>query len=358
VAAGEKLKIAQEDVKLDGWAVESRVYAEDPFRNFLPSTGRLTVYRPPGDGTEDGLTVRTDTGVSEGSDISLYYDPMIAKLITHGPTRDAAIDHMVRALDAFYIDGIQHNIPFLAAIMSHRRWREGALSTGFIAEEYPDGFSPRSPGADERATLAIVAAAIDHLSNQRRREITHQLDTGSVAFSESRVVRLGDDIQPVTVTGSFGEDIEVRLVDETGKPNEPTAVSSDWWFGTPIWTGKLNGVEVSVQVRPVLNGFDLAWRGVHVPAYVYTGREAELAALMPVKEPPDTSMQLLCPMPGLVVAINVEAGQQVKAGEALCVVEAMKMENILRAERDVTVSEILAKPGDSLAVDATIMVFE
>ncbi len=358
VAAGEKLKVKQQDIKINGWAIESRVYAEDPFRNFLPSTGRLASYRPPEEGTNAGLTIRNDTGVSEGGEISVYYDPMIAKLITHGATRDAAIDHMIRALDAFYISGIQHNIPFLSAIMEHPRWREGTISTGFIAEEYPDGFFHRLPDGQERITFTIVAAAIDHLANQRRREITDQMGGDGVKFAHRRIVRLGNDSQQVIVSGKFGEDIEVALLDDSGQEHERTTVTYDWWFGEPIWIGKLNGVELSVQVRPILNGFDLSYRGVHVSAYVYTQREAELAALMPVKEPPDTSKQLLCPMPGLVVSIHVEKGQQVKAGETLCVVEAMKMENILRAERDSTVAEILATPGDSLAVDATIMEFE
>jgi len=358
VAAGEKLKLTQDDIKLNGWAIEARVYAEDPFRNFLPSTGRLSAYRPPEEGTQSGLTIRNDTGVSEGGEISVYYDPMIAKLITHAGTRDVAIDHMIRALDAFYISGIQHNIPFLSAIMKHPRWQKGALSTGFIAEEYPDGFSHQLPDEQERVTLTIVAAAIDHLANQRRREITHQMGGEGMRFAHQRVVRLGDQNQRVIVAGQLGEDIEVALLDDAGNEQARTNLDFDWWFGGPIWVGKLNGVEVSVQVKPILNGFDLSYRGVQVPAYVYTQREAELEALMPVKEPPDTSKQLLCPMPGLVVSIHVEKGQKVKAGETLCVVEAMKMENILRAERDAMVAEILVKPGDSLAVDATIMEFE
>ena len=358
VAAGEKLKIKQDDVKLNGWAIESRVYAEDPYRNFLPSTGRLTAYHPPKEGTETGLTVRNDTGVTEGSEISIYYDPMIAKLITHAPTRDGAIDHMVRALDDFYIDGIQHNIPFLSAIMTHPRWRKGALSTGFIAEEYPDGFEPRVPSKEEALVLSVVAASIDHLSNQRRREITDQMEGDGVRFAQHRVVSMGGEIQRVVIAGSIGRDIDITLVDKKGKQQDHAIVSADWWFGQPIWRGRVNGVETNVQVRPVLNGFELSYRGVSVPVHVYTEREAQLAALMPVKVPPDTSKQLLCPMPGLIVSIHVEEGQEVKAGESLCIVEAMKMENNLRAERDSTVAEILAKPGDSLAVDATIMTFE
>ena len=358
VAAGEKLKLKQDDIKLNGWAIESRVYAEDPFRNFLPSTGRLTAYRPPREGTFYGLTIRNDTGVAEGGEISIYYDPMIAKLITHGPDRNAATDHMIGALDAFYIDGIQHNVPFLSALMQHPRWREGALTTGFLAEEYPDGFHPRAPSEAEAQTLTMVAAAIDHLGNQRRRQISDQIGGKEVRFPDQRVVRLGDTSRKVKVAGCFGEDIEVKLLDDRGSVIEKAVLVSDWWFGEPLWRGEINGVGTTVQVRPILNGYDLSYRGIHVPAYVYTLREAELAALMPVKEAPDTSKQLLCPMPGLMVAMHVKEGQAVKAGEALCVVEAMKMENILRAERDATVSAIHADTGDSLAVDAVIMEFE
>ncbi len=358
VAAGEKLKLKQDDITLNGWAIESRVYAEDPFRNFLPSTGRLTAYRPPREGNYYGLTIRNDTGVAEGGEISIYYDPMIAKLITHGPDRNAATDHMIGALDAFYIDGIQHNIPFLSALMQHPRWRKGALTTGFLAEEYPDGFQPRAPSEAEAQTLTMVAAAIDHLGNQRRRQITDQMGGEAVLFPDERVVQLGDSHRKVKVAGGFGEDVEVMLLDDRGSTIEKALLVSDWWFGEPLWSGEINGVGTTVQVRPILNGYDLSYRGIHVPAYVYTLREAELAALMPVKEAPDTSKQLLCPMPGLVVAIHVEEGQAIKAGEALCVVEAMKMENILRAEKDATVAAIHAEPGDSLAVDAVIMEFE
>jgi len=358
VAAGEKLKIRQDDVKLNGWAIESRVYAEDPFRNFLPSIGRLTAYRPPEEGTDMGLTIRNDTGVTEGSEISLYYDPMIAKLITHASTREAAIEHMAHALDEFYIDGIQHNIPFLSAIMMQPRWRKGTLSTGFIAEEYPDGFSPRDPTGEECVTLAVVAAAIDSLSNQRRRKITQQMDGGAFHFAERRHVVLGDRSQQVIVSGGLTDDIEVALLDNKGKETQRLTVVSQWWFGAPIWRGKIDGVPVEVQVRPILNGYDLSRRGVSLASYVYTDREAALAELMPVREMPDTSKQLLCPMPGLVVAIHVKEGQAVEAGDPLCVVEAMKMENNLRAERNGTVKEIHAKAGDSLAVDAVIMEFE
>ncbi len=359
IADGEKLKIQQKDVKIDGSAIEARVYAEDPSRNFLPSTGRLVRYRPPETGEENGITVRLDTGVEEGGEISVYYDPMIAKLVTHAPTRIEAVDAMGRALDAFAIDGFRHNIPFLAALMRHPRWREGDISTKFIAEEYPEGFVAPLPEGETRDVLISVAAAIDHLSNARRRNITQQMLGEPVTFAAERVVELGGASERVTVKPA-GEDEEESLVIEfsgEGKGRE-IELQSDWWFGDPVWRGTIDGRKVAVQVRPILNGFELTYQGVEVSARVYTAREAELMALMPIKEPPDTSKMLLCPMPGMVVSLAVEEGQQVAAGDTLCVVEAMKMENVLKAERDATVSKILAEPGDSLNVDAVIMEFE
>jgi propionyl-CoA carboxylase alpha chain len=357
VAAGEKLQIKQADVKLSGWAVESRVYAEDPYRNFLPSIGRLTRYRPPKEGTACGGTVRKDTGVFEGAEISMYYDPMIAKLVTHAPTREAAIDLQAGALDAFVIDGVKHNIPFLAALMQHPRWREGRLSTGFIAEEFKGGFKPRVPAGAELDILAAVAIAIDHLSNARRRQITQQMGGPAVRFAARRIAQVGTERIAALVEGSLGAPIKVTLEDAAGKCRETLELQSGWWPGEPVWTGMVRGRPVSVQVRPTLNGYDLAHRGIRAKVYVYTEQEAALAALMPEKAPPDTSKLLLCPMPGLVKAIHVSAGQEVKTGDALCVVEAMKMENILRAEREGVVKAIKAKPGDSLAVDAVIMEF-
>ena len=357
VAAGEKLAIRQEDVKLRGWAVETRIYAEDPFRNFLPSIGRLTRYRPPAEGADGNGTVRTDTGVFEGAEISMYYDPMIAKLITHGETRAAAIDLQAEALDAFVIDGVEHNIPFLAALMQHPRWREGRLSTGFIAEEYEGGFKPHAPMGEDLDVLAAVAVAIDHLSNTRRREITHQMTGPPVRFSDRRIADVGGTLVAARVEGTLGNPTRVTLVDAKGIRRTTLDVDADWWPGQPVWRGRVGDRRVAVQVRPILNGYDLAYRGVRAKTRVYTEREAQLAALMPEKAPPDTSKLLLCPMPGLVKAIHVAEGQEVKAGEALCVVEAMKMENILRAERDAVVKSIKAKPGDGLAVDAVIMEF-
>ncbi len=359
VAAGEKLPMTQKDIKIKGWAVESRIYAEDPYRNFLPSIGRLVKYRPPAEGTKDGFTIRNDTGVEEGGEISMFYDPMIAKLVTHAPTREAAIDLQAEALDAFYIDGIQHNIPFLTALMQHPRWRSGKISTGFIKEEYPDGFKPRAPEGEELKILAAVAAALDHVSNTRRRLITQQMHGRAVRFAHRRVVELGKVRQPVEVVGEGGLDdpIKVSMLDEKGNAFDTLELAARWWPGNSIWSGVVRDRDVSIQVRPILNGYDLAYRGIHTPARVYTEREAELAALMPEKAAADMSKYLLCPMPGLVKSIAVEEGAEVKAGDNLAVVEAMKMENILRAERDGKVKKVNAKAGDSLAVDAVILEF-
>ncbi len=357
VAAGEKLSLRQQDVRLDGWAVESRIYAEDPYRNFLPSIGRLVRYRPPNEGSKGGITVRNDTGVTEGGEISMFYDPMIAKLVTHAPTRGEAIEAQAEALDAFHIDGIQHNIPFLTALMQHPRWRSGKISTGFIKEEYPAGFKARTAEGGEIEVLAAVAAAVDHLGNVRRRAITGQMTGRPVTFAKRRVVRLADAERRLDISGGDGQPFYVTFASPDGRLGHTMEVASTWWPGDPVWSGKVGDHEVSVQVAPRLNGMTLSWRGITVPAIVYTEREAELAALMPVKAAADMSRFLLCPMPGLVKAVHVAEGQEVKAGDPLAVVEAMKMENVLRAERDATVKKVSAKAGDSLAVDAVILEF-
>jgi len=353
IAAGEKLAIRQRDVKFDGWAVESRVYAEDPYRNFLPSTGRLTRYRPPQEQTANGVTVRNDTGVYEGGEISLYYDPMIAKLVTHAPTRAAAIAAQSDALDAFVIDGIRHNIPFLAALMAHPRWQAGKLSTGFIAEEFPGGFHAGAPQGEIAKVLAAVAAAIDHVLGERKRRISGQLGGKTVTRESERAVWLGEEEIRLTVKRENGV-IEVRFHDGRARASR---VVSDWRPGAPVWNGTVDGHPATVQVRAIPNGFALSYRGVETRAYVYTEREAGYARLMPVRKAGDTGKQVVCPMPGLVVSIAVKEGQEVKAGETVAVVEAMKMENVLRAEIDGTVKKINAKPGDSLAVDAVILEF-
>jgi propionyl-CoA carboxylase alpha chain len=354
-AAGEKLALKQSDVKLNGWAVESRVYAEDPYRKFLPSTGRLTRYRPPEERSANGVTLRNDTGVYEGGEISIYYDPMIAKLVTHAATREAAIDAQADALDAFVIDGIRHNIPFLSALMAHPRWRAGKLSTGFIAEEFPEGFAAIAPEGERAQVLASVAAAIDHVLGERKRLISGQMDGRSVTRESQRAVWLGDKEYRLEVRRENGT-IEVRFPGNKEK-GARRHLQSDWKPGGALWTGTINSEPVAVQVRPVPNGFALAYRGVEAKAFVYTASEAGYARLMPPKKIADTGKQVLCPMPGLVVSIAVKEGQEVKAGETVAVVEAMKMENVLRAEIDGTVKKINAKPGDSLAVDAVILEF-
>jgi propionyl-CoA carboxylase alpha chain len=357
VAAGEKLPFKQSDLKLTGWAVESRVYAEDPYRNFLPSIGRLVKYRPAEERVKNGVTVRNDTGVFEGGEISMFYDPMIAKLVTHAATREAAIDAQADALDAFYIDGIQHNVPFLSAMMQHPRWRSGNISTGFIKEEFPEGFKPTAPAGKDLMTLAAVTAVIDHIGNSRRRGITHQMAGQSVRFAKRRVVKIGDQTVLLEVMGAYPGPYYVSLLDGEASSTQTMEITTVWWPGEPVFHGSVAGREVAVQVRPIANGVNLCYRGIQAPGYVYTLRESELAALMPVKVAADMSKFLLCPMPGLVKSIAVAEGQDVKAGDALAVVEAMKMENILKAERDGTVKKVNAKAGDSLAVDAVILEF-
>jgi propionyl-CoA carboxylase alpha chain len=355
-AAGEKLAIRQGDVRLTGSAVETRVYAEDPYRNFLPSTGRLTRYRPPAERSEAGVTVRNDTGVYEGGEISIYYDPMIAKLVTHAPDRAKAIEAQSDALDAFVIDGIRHNISFLAAVMAHPRWRAGKLSTGFIAEEFPDGFHAQRPDRERARRLAAVAAAIDHVAGERKRLISGQLKARPVVRESRRAVWLGETEYPLTVARDQ-DAIEVRFA-ATGKAKgEMYRLSSSWKPGDPLWRGTVDGVAIAVQVRAIANGFALSFRGVETNAYVFTQGEAAYARLMPIKLVADSGKQVKCPMPGLVVSIAVKEGQAVRAGETVAVVEAMKMENVLRAEIDGTVKKLHARPGDSLAVDAVILEF-
>jgi propionyl-CoA carboxylase alpha chain len=350
VAAGEPLKLRQSDVKLNGWAVESRVYAEDPYRNFSPSIGRLVRYRPPAEGVHDGVTVRNDTGVTEGGEISLYYDPMIAKLVTHAKTRGQAIDAQADALDAFIIEGIRHNIPFLAAIMQHPRWRAGRLSTGFIAEEFPRGFERTTPADAVARRIAAVATAIDHILGERKRRISGQLNT-ALTRERRRTIWLGGDELRADVEHDGGA---IAVTFEDGARH---VLRSNFAPGMPVWSGSIDNVPVAMHVRAITNGFELAYRGTEVKAFVYTEREARYAHLMPAKKLSGSEKSIRCPMPGLVVSIAVSEGQEVKAGETLAVVEAMKMENILRAERDGIISKVRVKPGDSVAVDAVIMEF-
>ncbi|MEX5727274.1 propionyl-CoA carboxylase alpha chain [Rhodovulum iodosum] len=352
VAAGEKLKIAQKDVKLHGWAMESRLYAEDPYRGFLPSIGRLTRYRPPAESSHDSAVVRNDTGVYEGGEISMYYDPMIAKLCTWGPTRDQAIEEMRTALDAFEVEGIGHNLPFLAAVMEHPRFCSGDITTAFIAEEYPEGFEGVDLPAPELRKVAAAAAAMFRVAEIRRARISGTMDNHERHVGDNWVVCA----QGVWFAVRIEADHEGSTVhfDE----GDHHRVTSAWTPGQPLARLTIDGEPLVLKVGKAPNGFRVRHRGADMRVSVYTPRQAELAALMPEKLPPDTSKMLLCPMPGLIVKVDVEEGQEVQEGQALCTVEAMKMENILRAERKAIVTKINAGAGDSLAVDDVIMEFE
>jgi len=342
VANGEKLTFGQKDVQLKGWAIESRVYAEDPYRGFLPSTGRLARYRPPA-ATAD---VRVDDGVVEGSDISMFYDPMIAKLVTYGDTRDEAIDTQIAALDRFEIDGIGHNIDFLSALMQHPRFRAGALTTGFIAEEYPEGFHG-APVPDElTAKLSAVAGVIACAEAERAASIDGRLN-GRVPTNCEWVVSMDGAEHRVTV-----ED-ETVVVD-----GKALVVDAPYLPGQRLIEAEIDGEPLSMRLSRTRAGWRLTTRGRSHDLRLLAPHVADLAHHMIEKVPPDLSRFLLCPMPGLLTALHVKQGDKVEAGQPLAVVEAMKMENILRAEKSGTVAKVDATPGDSLAVDAVILEFE
>ena len=351
VAAGQKLPIKQEDVKLEGWAMESRVYAEDPFRNFLPSIGRLTRYRAP-----EGEGVRVDTGVYEGGEISMHYDPMIAKLITYGADRDLAIKGMRQALDGYYIRGVQHNIAFLSALMNHPRFVEGRLSTGFIAEEYPDGFHASDVVHDDPSILVAVGASMHRAYQDRAASISGQQNGHERKVAEDWVVLMGKKSVPLTVVevnGGFDVSISAR-----GFAKGSVEVRSDWTLGEAVFEGTVNGQDVIIQSERMAVGYRLLHAGSQADIRVLSAHAAKLYELMPEKMPPDTSKLLMSPMPGLLLSVSVEEGQEVKAGEELAVIEAMKMENVLRASQDGTIKQVNAQPGDSLAVDQVILSFE
>ncbi|MDQ3561279.1 MAG: acetyl/propionyl/methylcrotonyl-CoA carboxylase subunit alpha [Pseudomonadota bacterium] len=355
IAAGEELGLTQADVRMTGWAVESRIYAEDPYRNFLPSVGRLTRYRPPPEGRFGEVTIRNDAGVAEGSEISVFYDPMIAKLCAHAPSRAAAIDAMADALDAFTIDGVRHNIAFLAALMAHPRWREGRLSTSFIADEYPDGFAGAEMGAADRAMLAAIAVSVGLAERRRMESVAERLPSRPGAGPAQLVLALGRERIRVSVA-AIGLNSPLSAELSIGA-DAALQVETEWRPGDRLWRGTVDGTDVVAHIQRRGHAWQVEWRGITRLAYLLSPAAAEFNALMPEKSPADQSKALLCPMPGLVVSIVVAEGQKVAAGETLAIVEAMKMENVLRAERDVTVSRIVVKPGDSLAVDALIMEF-
>ncbi len=353
VANGEPLPFKQEDLKINGWAMESRLYAEDPYRNFLPSIGRLTRYRPPVEGaTPRGGIVRNDTGVFEGGEISMFYDPMIAKLCTWGETRDKAIEEMRLALDTFEVEGIGHNLPFVGAVMDHPRFVSGNITTAFIAEEYPEGFQGAVLDEATLRKVAASAAAMNRVAEIRRTRISGTMD--------NHTRRVGDD----WVVAVQGQAFAVRIVaDAQGstvvfEDGAKLRVESDWTPGQPLARLGVNGEPVVIKTAKIPMGFRMRLRGADLKVFVRTPRAHQLAGLMLEKLPPDTSKYLLCPMPGLVVKIAVEEGQEVQEGQALATVEAMKMENILKAERRGVVKAIKASPGASLRVDDVIMEFE
>ena len=346
VAAGEKLSLAQSDVTLTGWAMESRVYAEDPFRNFMPSIGRLSGYREP-----EGEGVRVDSGVYEGGEVSMHYDPMISKLITYGDNREAAIDLMVDALDAYYIRGVNHNISFLNALMVHPRFVAGELTTNFIEEEFPEGFNADLVPQNNPHIAVVVAAAVHQEYRERSSQISGQSEGHEYQVPDQWVVITGTEETPVSMSLTLS-----GFLVSIG--NDDYSVVTDWALGEPLFEAQINGQQVTVQVERSGSGYKLFYRGAEINALVLSPKAAALNKLMLEKVPADLSKYLLSPMPGLLVKLAVKVGDQVKTGEELAVVEAMKMENSLRATNDGIVAKISADVGDSLMVDQAILEFE
>jgi len=353
VAAGEKLAFGQADVKLNGWAIESRLYAEDPYRNFLPSIGRLTRYRPPAEGERtDGSVLRNDTGVYEGGEISIHYDPMIAKLCTWAKTRGEAISSMAQALDEFEVEGIGHNLPFLSAVMGQARFQSGAITTGYIAEEFKDGFKGVVPAADDIEDLARIAAFIHVTGETRNAQISGTMPNHTRQIGANWIVRFADTCITVHV-----HRVAAGLAISIGGGKAET-VSSDWLPGQTLGRFRFGRKNLCLKITPNGNGIRLRRRGMDVVAKVLSPRVAELQKHMPVKMARDTSKLLLCPMPGVVRSLSVKVGDMVEAGQAVAIVEAMKMENVLRAERQAKVKRVGAILGESLAVDQLIVEFE
>ena len=352
VANGEKLAIKQKDVKLNGWAMESRLYAEDPYRGFLPSIGRLTRYRPPAEISKKDIVVRNDTGVYEGGEISMYYDPMIAKLCSWGPDRASAIENMRVALDSFEVEGIGHNLPFCSAVMDHPKFVSGDITTAFIEEEYPDGFEGVTLERGPLERIASAVAAMHRVVEIRRARISGTMDNHRRKVGKDWIVTMQGESFRVKIKA----DKEGATVKHKKGPSH--RVTSDWTPGNSLANLMVDGSPLVLKVDKITQGFRIRTRGADLKVNVRTPRQADLAALMPEKLAPDTSKMLLCPMPGLIVKVDVQEGDDVQEGQALCTVEAMKMENILRAERKGKVVKINAAAGDNLAVDDVIMEFE
>ena len=351
VAAGKPLSITQKDIKLTGWAIESRLYAEDPYRNFLPSIGRLTRYRPPAEIKDKHSIVRNDTGVYEGGEISMYYDPMIAKLCTWAPDRAKAIEQMRIALDRFEVEGIGHNLPFLSAVMDHKKFISGKITTAFIAEEYSEGFNGVDLNDDEIKDLAACAAAMNRVAEIRRTKISGRMDNHERRVGDDWVVQIAGKVFLLNVLADTAG-ANVIFEDETS-----IRISGDWLPGKKLANMTAGDKNLVIKINKITGGFRMRTRGADLKVLVRTPRQAELSKHMQEKLPPDTSKMLLCPMPGLLVKIDVEIGQEVQEGQPLCTVEAMKMENILRAERKGVVAKINSSVGDSLAVDDIILEF-
>ena len=351
VAAGKPLSITQKDIKLTGWAIESRLYAEDPYRNFLPSIGRLTRYRPPAEIKDKHSIVRNDTGVYEGGEISMYYDPMIAKLCTWAPDRAKAIEQMRIALDRFEVEGIGHNLPFLSAVMDHKKFISGKITTAFIAEEYSEGFTGVDLNDDKIKDLAACAAAMNRVAEIRRTKISGRMDNHERRVGDDWVVQIAGKVFLVNVLADTAG-ANVIFEDETS-----IRISGDWLPGKKLANMTASDKNLVIKINKITGGFRMRTRGADLKVLVRTPRQAELSKHMQEKLPPDTSKMLLCPMPGLLVKIDVEIGQEVQEGQPLCTVEAMKMENILRAERKGVVAKINSSVGDSLAVDDIILEF-
>ena len=352
IANKEKLKLGQSDISIGGWAIENRLYAEDPYRNFLPSIGRLTRYRPPSEFQSSEYIVRNDTGVFEGGEISMYYDPMIAKLCTWAPTRLEAIAHMRKALDGFEVEGIGHNLPFLSAVMDHPRFIKGDITTAFIEEEYPEGFIGVELPESELLRIAASCAAMNRVAEIRRTKISGRMDNHERRVGDNWVVTLQNNKYELNIVADqLGSNVRF----ENGLR---IRVEGSWTPGDQLANMLVDDTRLTMKVGKITGGFRIRNCGADLKVLVRSKLQSELAQYMIKKDPPDTSKILMCPMPGLIVKIDVEVGDLVQEGQALCTVEAMKMENILRAERATRVKKINANAGDSLAVDETIMEFE
>ena len=344
-AYGDKLNLTQADVGIKGWAIESRIYAEDPYRKFLPSIGRLVRYEPPVEGDHGAYVVRNDAGVREGDEISMYYDPMISKLCTHGATREEAISGMARALEDFHIEGLGHNIPFLSAVMDQARFQSGKITTGYIAEEFPEGFKGEEPRPDQKDIFTAVGAYIERLQTARANPTR--------PVREDWVVVLGHEKRHIRATGATGG-LDLTVV-EDGRTLQLRHVQ--WRPGLPLFKGELDGKAFSVSTQAAVEGLVLRHRAAKVRVLVLSPLSADLHDKLPPKAAADTSKLIVSPMPGLVVALDVVLGQEVKEGETVAIIEAMKMQNIIKAERDGVVKAVGAKAGDSVAADEVLVEF-